>query len=51
MGRVVCWEEDLLRGRCSLRELRERCFLPWLDGLEWQRPCADRDKVPCLIDG
>ena len=49
MVRMLCCEEDLLRGRYSLRELLRRCLLPWLEGLEMHRPCAHRDKVP--IDG
>ena len=48
MDRVFCLENDLLRGRCSLRELLQRCLpclLPWLDGLDMHEPCANKVKV------
>ena len=48
MDRMFCLENDLLRGRCSLRELLRRCLpwsLPWLDGSDMDEPCADRGKV------
>ena len=45
MDRMFCLENDLLQGRCSLRELLQRCLpclLPWLDGSDMDEPCVDR---------